>query len=161
MQRFAVVLAVGNQRLPGLRLVQRAGFNRLADELCTLGVDLAAAERVVADLGVSQDAMSLSRFGVFACLTASPLPPSPRPTPSMMTNTMGFFICISSIHVGFFLFVPILHHFVPVYNVNFPFAAVKYAPSPGRRHRQNPHADYRPPPARRAAALPRQGLCRQ
>ena len=53
MQRFAVVLAVGDQRFPGLRLVQRAGFNRLADELCALGVDLPAAERVVTDFAVS------------------------------------------------------------------------------------------------------------
>ena len=53
MQRLLVFLAVGNERLPGLRLIQRAGFNGLADELCALGVDLAAAERVVADLGVA------------------------------------------------------------------------------------------------------------
>ena len=53
MQRLVVFLAVGNERLPGLRLIQRAGFNGLADELCALGVDLAAAERVVANLGVA------------------------------------------------------------------------------------------------------------
>ena len=48
------------------------------------------------DMGNSEVAIRLSSVGVLACLTASPGPPSPRPTPSIMTSTIGFFIGIPS-----------------------------------------------------------------
>ena len=53
VQRFAVLQAVVRQVDPGLGLVQGAGLNGLLHELCALRIDLAAAEGVVADLGVA------------------------------------------------------------------------------------------------------------
>lgn len=53
VQGLAVLQAVVGQLDPGLRLVQRAGLDGLLHELGALGVDLAAAEGVVADLGVA------------------------------------------------------------------------------------------------------------
>ena len=47
------VLGVGGQLLPGLGLEQRAGLDALGDQLGALGVDLAAAEGVVAHFGVA------------------------------------------------------------------------------------------------------------
>ena len=44
---------VGNQVFPGLGGIERAVFDGLANELRALRVDLAAAQRVVADLGVA------------------------------------------------------------------------------------------------------------
>ena len=91
VQRLAVLQAVVRQVDPGLGLVQGAGLNGLLHELCALRIDLAAAEGVVADLGVAHIVVRGQ-----ACLTASPGPPSPRPTPSMITSTIGFFIGIPS-----------------------------------------------------------------
>ena len=86
-------------------------FDGLTDQLRALRVDLAAAQRVVADLGVAHiiiggqtdgGAVASGKYGaggkqmiqrgVLATATASPLPPSPLPTPSMITRTMGFSI---------------------------------------------------------------------
>jgi len=53
VQRFAVLQAVVRQVDPRLGLVQGAGFNGLLYKLCALRIDLAAAEGVVADLGVA------------------------------------------------------------------------------------------------------------
>ena len=53
VQRFAVLQAVVRQVDPRLGLVQGAGLNGLLHELCALRIDLAAAEGVVADLGVA------------------------------------------------------------------------------------------------------------
>ena len=53
VQRFAVLQAVIRQVDPRLGLVQGAGFNGLLYKLCALRIDLAAAESVVADLGVA------------------------------------------------------------------------------------------------------------
>ncbi len=46
----------------------------------------------------------LSRFGVFACFTASPGPPSPRPTPSINFQYDRFFH-LYILHIGFILLV--------------------------------------------------------
>ena len=48
-----IVFGVGNQRLPGSRLVQLAGFDGLFHQLGTLRVDLAAAQGIVANLGIA------------------------------------------------------------------------------------------------------------
>ena len=45
--------SVGQQLLPGSGLIQRAGLNGLADELCALGINLAAAQSIVANLAVA------------------------------------------------------------------------------------------------------------
>ena len=50
---LVIMDGVGSQLLPGLGLVDGAVFNGLANQLGTLGVDLAAAEGVVTDLGVA------------------------------------------------------------------------------------------------------------
>ena len=52
MQRLAGN-GVGDQVFPGLGGIQRAVFDGLTDKLRALGVDLTAAQRVVADLGVA------------------------------------------------------------------------------------------------------------
>ena len=52
MQRLAGN-GVGDQVFPGLGGIQRAVFDGLTDQLRALRVDLAAAQRVVADLGVA------------------------------------------------------------------------------------------------------------
>ena len=44
---------VGQQLLPGSGLIQRAGLNGLADELRALGINLAAAQSIVANLTVA------------------------------------------------------------------------------------------------------------
>ena len=44
---------VGQQLLPGSGLIQRAGLNGLADELRALGINLAAAQGIVANLTVA------------------------------------------------------------------------------------------------------------
>ena len=53
VQRLAVWQAVVRQIDPRIGLVQGAGLNGLLHELCALRIDLAAAEGVVADLGVA------------------------------------------------------------------------------------------------------------
>ena len=53
VQRPAVLQAVVRQVAPRLGLVQGAGLNGFLHELCALRIDLAAAEGVVADLGVT------------------------------------------------------------------------------------------------------------
>ena len=45
--------SVGQQLLPGRGLRQRAGLNGLADELRALGINLAAAQGIVANLTVA------------------------------------------------------------------------------------------------------------
>ena len=57
MQRLAGN-GVGNQVFPGLGGIERAVFDGLANELRALRVDLAAAQRVVADLGVAHIVVS-------------------------------------------------------------------------------------------------------
>ena len=53
MQRLAVFQAIVRQVFPGLGLEQAAVFDGFAHELCALGIDLAAAQRIVPDLGVA------------------------------------------------------------------------------------------------------------
>ena len=53
VERLAVPDAVGDEVLPGRGLEERAVLDGLLDELRTLGVNLAAAQGVVADLGVA------------------------------------------------------------------------------------------------------------
>ena len=53
VQRLVVLQAVVRQVDPRFGLVQGAGLNGFLHELCALRIDLAAAEGVVADLGVA------------------------------------------------------------------------------------------------------------
>ena len=53
VEGFAARHAVGYQLFPGIRCEQGAVFDGFAHQLCTLRVDLTAAEGVVADLGVA------------------------------------------------------------------------------------------------------------
>jgi hypothetical protein len=59
--------------------------------------------------------------GVLATTTASPLPPSPLPTPSMITRTMGFSMSVPPKSEYYRRFLHsigciILHHFSQTYN---------------------------------------------
>ena len=53
VEGFALLLRVGRQILPDLGLEDQSGLNGLVYQLGALGIDLAAAEGVVADLGVA------------------------------------------------------------------------------------------------------------
>ena len=53
VQRTAGSLDSGNQFLPGIGSIDAAAFNGFVDQFGTLGVDLAAAQCVVADFAVA------------------------------------------------------------------------------------------------------------
>ena len=53
VEGLALLLRVGRQILPDLGLEDQSGLDGLVHQLGALGIDLAAAEGVVADLGVA------------------------------------------------------------------------------------------------------------
>ena len=63
-----LALNVGNKLLPGVGFVHLAALNALVYELGALGVDLTAADSIVADLGVTHVVVGGKSYGVAVSL---------------------------------------------------------------------------------------------
>ena len=63
-----LALNVGNKLLPGIGFVHLAALNALVYELGALGVDLTAADSIVADLGVTHVVVGGKSYGVAVSL---------------------------------------------------------------------------------------------
>ena len=68
VQLTVVLLHIVDTLLPCVRLINRAGFNRLIDQLGTLGIDLTAAQRVVAYLGIAHVGIRGKSYRCSGCL---------------------------------------------------------------------------------------------